>query len=257
MKILVYNKFICLFVCFLLSSADALATGVLSPNQQIYSEHLNYSLQYRVYTPEGIQQGTLLPTFYITDGQWYISQGNIIEVLDREIEQGTIEPIIVVFVDSRDPENLTNNRRNQEFFGKDEYIKFYKTELVPQITANYSVSPDRSNRVIGGVSFGGLNAAVFGLKASDTFYGIAMQSPANNFHLDAIRKMYKAQELQPIKLYFSVGTKGGENITASRKLKRVLTKKGYEMNYIEVPFGHTWKNWNPLMDDMLRTFFSK
>jgi len=257
MKILVFSKFRMLLVCLLITSMEALAVGVLSPNQLIKSEHLNYSLQYRVYTPEGFQQDQLLPTFYLTDGQWYIAQGNMIVVLDQEIEQGTIKPIVVVFVDSRDPENLLINRRKEEFFGKQEYIEFFKNELVPLITADYSVSPERTNRVIGGVSFGGMNAAVFGLKAFDTFYGIAMQSPANNFHLRAIRKMYKEQEPLPIKLYFSVGTKGTENISDSRKFKRVLEKKGYDMNYIEVPFGHTWENWQPLVDDMLRTFFSE
>jgi hypothetical protein len=29
------------------------------------------------------------------------------------------------------------------------------------------------------------------------------------------------------------------------------------MNYIEVPFGHTWENWGPLQADLLRTFFAK
>jgi enterochelin esterase-like enzyme len=37
----------------------------------------------------------------------------------------------------------------------------------------------------------------------------------------------------------------------------VLKKKGYDLNYIEVPFGHEWENWGPLQDDMLRTFFSE
>jgi len=243
-------------LCFLFTSMDALANGDLSPNQLVHSSHLDYSLQYRVYVPAGIQPDVLLPTLYLTDGQWYINQGHFIEVLDQEIEQGSIEPVVVVFVDNRDPENLSNNRRNDEFFGKDSYVNFYKSELVPLITANYPVSSDRTRRVIGGISFGGMNAAAFGLLAHDTFYGIAMQSPANSFHLEAIRKMYKDAEILPIKLFFSVGTKN-DNTSEARKFKRVLKRKGYDMNYIEVPFGHTWDNWRPLMDDMLQTFFAK
>lgn len=253
---MVFCRFIALCFYFLFASVNALANGSLSSNQRIDSKHLDYTLQYRVYVPEGIQQDSLVPSFYITDGQWYIAQGRMVEVIDREIELGTIEPIIVVFIDSRDPDDLSNNRRKTEFFGKESYMAFYKNELVPHISANYPVNPDRTKRVIGGVSFGGMNAAVFGLLAAETFYGVAMQSPANNLHLNAITKMYKDQEVQPIKLFFSVGTKN-DNTSAARKFKRVLIKKGYDVNYIEVPFGHEWENWRPLMDDMLRTFFSK
>lgn len=251
-----FHKFLIFCICFLLTGADALANGALSPNQLIDSKYLEYKLQYRVYVPEGIQQGTTVPTLYLTDGQWYIEYGRIVEVLDQEIERGTIESIVVVFVESRDPDDLSNNRRKDEFFGKGSYTAFYKNELVPLISANFPVSPDRRKRVIGGVSFGGLNAAVFGLLAPDTFYGIAMQSPANNLHLNAISEMYKNQAALPIKLFFSVGTKH-DNTSAARKFRHILDNKGYDMNYIEVPFGHSWENWGPLQGDLLRTFFAK
>jgi enterochelin esterase-like enzyme len=244
------------FICFLLTFADALAYEALSPNQLIDSEYLGYKVQYRVYVPEELQHGIKAPTLYLTDGQWYIEYGRMVEVLDREIDRGTIEPVVVVFVDSRDPDDLSNNRRNDEFFGKESYVAFYKYELVPLITAKFPVSSERTKRVIGGISFGGLNAAVFGLLASETFYGIAMQSPANQYHLKAISKMYKEQPVLPVKLFFSVGTKK-DNTSAARRFRRVLENKGYDMNYIEVPFGHTWENWRPLQSDLLRTFFSK
>lgn len=251
-----FHGFVIFSICLLLGNIDALADGELSPNQLIDSKHLGYRLQYRVYVPEGVVQGTKVPTLYLTDGQWYIEYGRTVKVLDREIGAGSIEPVVVVFVDSRDPDDLSVNRRTDQFFGNEGYIAFYKTELVPHISANYPVSSDRKKRVIGGLSFGGMNAAVFGLLAPDTFYGIAMQSPSNNLHLNAISKMYREQDTLPIKLFYSVGTRK-DNINAARSFKRVLEKKGYDMNYIEVPFGHTWENWGPLQADLLRTFFAK
>lgn len=252
----VNQRLIVLSFCYLLSSVNVLADGELSSDQRIESKHLDYALQYRVYLPEGVGRDSAAPTLYLTDGQWYIKYGRIIKVLDREIERGRIEPVVVVFVDSRDPDDLSNNRRNDEFFSKEGYAAFYTKELVPLITEQYPVSPDRTKRVIGGMSFGGLNAAIFGLSAPETFYGIAMQSPANKYHLKAMARMYQDNEVLPIKLFFSVGT-DSDNTYAARKFKSVLKEKGYDLNYIEVPFGHNWENWRTLIDDMLRTFFSR
>ncbi len=242
-----------MFVCNIAS-----AKGVLSKNWRIESKSLGYALQYRVYLPEGIANTDLLPTIYITDGQSYISQdeGRMIEVLDREIEAGNIKPVVAVFIDSRNPDDLTENRRNEQFICNQDYAAFFITELVPTIDYNFPVSSNRNDRVIAGVSFGGLNAACFGLLASKTFSGIGMHSPANDKHLKIISKLYKSVEAKPLKIFMSVGTKR-DNTRAGRRFYRTLKEKNYDINYIEVPFGHVWENWRPLMDDLLYTFFKK
>lgn len=245
-------------VFLILISCSSFAKGTLSKNWRIDSKQLDYPLQYRVYLPEGIKETDQLPTIYITDGQWYIGKrgGRMIEVLDREIEAGNIKPVVAIFVDSRDPDDLGRNRRNDQFQCNKDYATFYMKELVPTITKNFPVSDKREDRVIAGVSFGGLNAACFGLMASQTFGGIGMHSPANRQHLKLLSKMYKRLDVKPIKIFMSVGTRN-DNTRAGRVFHGVLKEKGYDVNYIEVPYGHVWKNWRPLIDDLLLTFFEK
>lgn len=245
----------CSFALTLIST-NVLANGILSPNWRIDSQILGYPLQYRVYLPERASEGAELPTIYITDGQWYISQGKIIEVLDREIAEGNIEPVVAVFVDSRNPDDLYENRRTQQFICNPKYVGFYLNELIPTITANFPVSRLREERVIAGLSFGGLNAACFGLMASNVFGGIGMQSPANAHYLPVIIKQYKENETEHLNIFLSVGKKKDNELDV-RILRRTLKKKGHDIKYIEVPFGHEWANWRPLMDDMLETFFAK
>jgi enterochelin esterase-like enzyme len=86
----------------------------LSDNIRIDSKVLNYALQYRVYTPPNMKKTDKLPTIYLADGQWYISSGNMVEILNREIKPGNIKPVIAVFVDNRNPDNLSENRRNHQ-----------------------------------------------------------------------------------------------------------------------------------------------
>ena len=231
------------------------ANGELSDDIRISSDVLDYDLQYRVYVPEGMRRNSQLPTLYITDGQWYISRGELPALLDREIAAGNIEPVLVVFVDSRNPDNLQQNRRNQQFFCNPRYVDFFTEELLPAIDKEYATSAVRDDRVILGLSFGGRNSACFGLMAHDSFAGIAMQSPANSEMVDELRFQYMAQDKHPLKFFMSVGTVN-DNTQAGRQLMETLKFQEYDLTYREVNEGHDWDNWGPLLDDVLHTFFS-
>jgi enterochelin esterase-like enzyme len=94
-------------------------------------------LVYRVYTPEGISDTDKLVTIYITDGQWKLDQAKMKSDLDHEISIGYINPVIAIFVDNRDPDNLSKNRRNQQFMCNKDYAIFYMDELVPTTDKNF------------------------------------------------------------------------------------------------------------------------
>jgi enterochelin esterase-like enzyme len=245
-----------LLVFLVLSSicGPVFADGKLSDNIRIFSDSLGYDLQYRVYEPEGMRRNSELPALYITDGQWYISRGELPALLDGEIAAGNIEPVLVVFVDSRNPDNLQHNRRNQQFFCNPRYVDFFTDELLPTIDKEYPSSAVRDDRVILGLSFGGRNSACFGLMAYDSFAGIAMQSPANNEMMEELRFQYMAQEKLPLKFFMSVGTVN-DNTQAGRQFMETLKFQGYDLTYCEVNEGHDWDNWAPLLDDVLYTFF--
>jgi len=233
---------------------DAL-NGTLSDNILIESKHLGYSLQYRVYTPENANELSDLPTLYVTDGQWYISDGKFHEVIDKLITDGKIKPIIAIFVDSGAPGNPRLNRRQKQFFCVYEYVDFFRDELVPQISNSYPASSDRTDRVILGLSFGGLNSACFGLMAPDVFEGIAMQSPA--FHpVPQILGLYRDHDRRALDIFFSVGRKN-DNTKEARKFRDVLQEKGYRLAYSENRHGHNWKNWRPLLDDIALHYFAQ
>jgi len=253
----IFMKFdikVMLIICAIFA-CSAQAKSTLSDNIRIDSKELKYSLQYRVYTPDGMRKTDKLSTLYVTDGQWYLSAGNMVEVLDAEISSGRIKPILVVFIDSRNPDNLSENRRNLQFFCNKDYMSFYQKELLPFIDSNYPTSINRENRVIQGLSFGGYNAACFGLLAFNEFSGLSMHSPANSFMLRSLQKQYMEMEKRPLKIFLSFGNET-DNRYEGRRFHDVLKDKGYQLKYKEVRFGHNWKNWAPLIDDSLIWFFA-
>ena len=81
-----------------------------------------------------------------------------------------------------------------------------------------------------------------------------MQSPASTAHLKVLNSLYSENPRAAVEIFLSVGKKN-DNTKAARAFHRTLQKKGYKVTYIEVPFGHSWDNWYPLIDDLLQTFF--
>jgi len=244
------------FLCVALFANAIASEGTLSENRRIFSKQLGYELQYRVYRPAEISADEILPTLYVTDGQGYLAQGGFKAVLDEAIGIGAIEPVLVVFLDSRNPDKLEESRRQSQFMCNKRFAAFFASELIPAIGRQQPVSLSREDRVILGVSFGGLNSACFGLMLSKLFSGIAMQSPASGEHLDVVRDLYEEREVLPLKMFLSVGSRN-DNTGAVKRFKKTLEHKGYDLTYFKVTGEHNWQNWAPLLDDVLGTFFAR
>ena len=78
-----------------------------------------------------VEQSGYYRFLYINDGQRYISQG-LTEILDKLISNGKIPPVIVVFLDPRNPVNAKENWRNELFWCNPEFLKFFGKELIPE-----------------------------------------------------------------------------------------------------------------------------
>ncbi|MFV1884401.1 MAG: alpha/beta hydrolase-fold protein [Balneola sp.] len=231
------------------------AKGSLSPYKIISSKKLGYQVQYRVYIPSGYENFRGLPVLYITDGQEYSDAklGATTIVLDNLIHQQRIEPVIAVFVDPLNPENLDENRRMDEFGNNKDYLAFYVEELIPEIEKTYKVTSNAQNRAILGTSLGGLNATYFAFTKPDVFGAAAIQAPAYWYREEIYNMVRKYEGKQP-KIYMSTGTIG-DNTEETRRMKKVFEDKKYRFKYLEVNEGHSWGAWAAQMDDILMYFY--
>lgn len=110
---------------FCLAQAALSSEGTLSSNQRISSASLGYELQYRIYRPAGTSDDDSLPSLYVTDGQLYLEYGRFKSILDDAIGAGLIQPVLVVFLDSRNPDKLQENRRDTEFMCNSKFAAFF------------------------------------------------------------------------------------------------------------------------------------
>jgi enterochelin esterase-like enzyme len=217
-------------------------------------ENLNYKIQYKVYLPYSYKKLQNLQVVYLTDGQEYSEtlQGGMIETMDNLIFEGKIKPIIAVFIDPRNPDTLSTNRRMNEYRENQAFLRTICKELIPHIDSSYRTISNPDARIIMGASLGGWNAAWFGLKRPDVFHLIAIQSPA---FTDDIIKAYADAPLLPLKIFMSTGTIHDTRQQAL-SMKKVFESKNYTFKYLEVNQGHSWGSWRAQIDTILIYFCS-
>ncbi|WP_177199821.1 alpha/beta hydrolase-fold protein [Flexibacter flexilis] len=232
--------------------------GNLSENIRIKSRKLGYDVQYQVYTPADYEDLRNLPTIYLTDGQEYSSSqmGSMITVLDNLIANKEIKPVIAVFIDPRNPDTLSQNRREKELLLNDKFVDFVVTELVPEVDYNFKTSRKAADRAMMGLSWGGLSTAYFGYKASHTFSMLGLQSPEFGDKPEIYTFYEQSPKLPISRIFMSTGTIRDTEKSA-RRMKEIMEKKGYIVQYREVPEGHSWGNWRALIDEPLIYFFAR
>ncbi len=231
--------------------------GTLSNNKIITSPELGYTIQYQVYTPPNYDELGDLPVFYVTDGHEYSDDqlGSTIIVLDNLLHQKKIKPIIVVFVDPRNPDDLGINRRSDQFAVNEKYLAFFTETLIPEVESNYKVQQSAKQRGILGTSLGGLNAAYFGFARPDVFGKVAIQAPAF-WYREEIYDVVRNAKVNPNDVYMSVGTIG-DNLNDAQRMKTLFEQRKVHFSYLQVNEGHSWGAWSAQMDDILLQFFGK
>ncbi|MCF6268348.1 MAG: T9SS type A sorting domain-containing protein [Melioribacteraceae bacterium] len=231
----------------------------LSNNIIISSSYLGYDCQYRVYRPAGYNILSNLPTIYVTDGQNYLSnsKGKMVTTLDDLIADNIIEPVIAIFLDPRDPNNLSNDRRGFEYRNNINFVNYVTQELLPVIDAAYKTNTSSYARGIMGASYGGYNAEYFSVKASAYFKLFSMNSPYlhpnDGYNIDAD---LQAANLDSMKLYLSTGSSDADGVRYFNRLKGIYDSKGKEFESdIVSNGGHNWNTWSSVVANALFYFF--
>jgi enterochelin esterase family protein len=225
--------------------------GSLSNAYSLQSHSMDYELNYQVYVPHNYENLDNLPSLYVTDGHEYSRPelGNMITILDNLIEDKRIQPLLVVFVDPRNPDNLNENRRMSEYVLNVAFVEFFTDELIPEIDSKFKTSAFAADRGILGTSLGGLNSSYFHAAANNYFKRIGINSPAF-FYKEEIFDIYDTLQAIPSRIIMTTGTMY-DTQPAALRMKGIMEGKGYPLLYIEVNQGHSWGNWEELLDDAL------
>jgi predicted alpha/beta superfamily hydrolase len=188
-----------------------------------------------VRTPPGYETNKLTyPVLYMTDGDAHM--GHTASTIEFLTQNGRIPELIVVGVTNTDrtrdltPTKSTNkNPAGAVQFptagGADNFLKFFETELIPEIEKQYRVQP---YRIFAGHSLGGLFAIHAMITKPGLFNSYVAVSPSLQWEkgetLKRAAEFLNNQKEMKVTLYVSIGNEPGAIGESFDSFKELLSK---------------------------------
>jgi predicted alpha/beta superfamily hydrolase len=219
----------------LLSTAAAQTTSGTVKRFALKSAVLGEDRIILVRTPVGYENNNVrYPVLYMTDGDAHMDHtSSTVDFLRRN---GRISDLIVVGVTNTDrtrdltPVKSTNKTPAGELQfptsgGADNFLKFFETELIPEIEKEYRVQP---YRIFAGHSLGGLFAIHAMITKPGLFNAYIAVSPSlqweNDEALKRVETFLKNQKEMKVTLFTSIGNEPGAIGEDFDKFKEALAK---------------------------------
>jgi len=232
-----FLRFLSGFAVLLIISSGAIAqprVGTIT-KLTIKSAVLGEERLVLVRTPVGYETNKVsYPVLYMTDGDSHINHtSSSIEFLT---ENGRMPDLIVVAVTNTDrtrdltPVKSTSKNAAGELQyptsgGADNFLKFFETELIPEIEKQYRVQP---YRIFAGHSLGGLFAIHAMITKPGLFNSYVAVSPSlqweNREELKRAEQFLKNQKELKVTLFASIGNETGGISECFDSFKELLSK---------------------------------
>jgi len=193
-------------------------------------------------TPAGYETNKRsYPVLYMTDGD--VHMGHTASTIEFLTENGRMPDLIVVGVTNTDrtrdltpvkstDKNAAGELRFPTSGGADNFLKFFQTELIPEIEQRYRVQP---YRILAGHSLGGLFAIHAMISKPGLFNSFIAVSPSlqweNGEALKRATDFLKNQKEMKVSLFVSIGNEPGAIGEDFDRFKEALSKtniKGFE-----------------------------
>lgn len=231
----------------------------------IKSKALRQQRPYTVYLPHAYsKQGVPYPTIYFHDGNDYLTMGEATTILDNLIAQGSLPPLVAVFVPPVE--------REKEYNCSDVFTSFFCDELVPEMQQLYALDTNPACRCVVGPSLGGLISLYMASRRPDTFRMLCAQSTATGSinGLDKYNALttFDATSRLPLRLALVIGSYescfrtnalGGcwDLLSPVRELRDKVEEHDYPYYYHEAHQSHSWGFWRDSLADALVYLFEE
>ncbi|MFI7542725.1 alpha/beta hydrolase-fold protein [Actinoplanes sp. NPDC049599] len=213
-----------------------------------------------VYRPPGEPPAAGLATLVLFDGWLGRTVLRVQHTLDNLIAAGRIPPMLGLFVPGVEAE------RDTELTPASAATTGFVTgELLPWARRELGAGADPARTVVAGQSLGGLMAAHVALSAPEAFGAVIAQSGSfwwpkpEHGEPGRLLRDYAEQPRADLRFYLNVGDRETRNGSAgtptmrelSRRMRDVLTAKGYPVTYAEYHGAHDYVNWRDTFADGL------
>jgi len=160
------------FFCLLAITSIMMAqNGKVMDDLSMKSKILNMERKYALYLPPDYETSQRnYPVLYLLHGggddqTGWVQFGEVLNITDRAIKEGTSTPMIIVMPDANTIRRGYANDAKGEWL----YEDFFFQEFMPFIEKTYRIKGEKSYRAIAGLSMGGDGAFTYALHHPELF----------------------------------------------------------------------------------------
>lgn len=206
-----------------------------------------------VWSPAPSGAARPLPVLYLLDGTDYRDFAKAHVVAGNLLASRAIPPIALVLVPPVD--------RRSEYERNEAFERFLVDELVPAVEERWPVRKDAAGRGVMGASLGGLAALSVTARRPGVFGRCGAQSTGGGADggFDALLGDLARLPAGSARFHLDAGTfesafHGFDLLSLTRRLRGVLSR-GQQVQYREVPEGHSWGSWRARLAEALSFFW--
>ncbi len=211
----------------------------------IESQSLETDVPFAIYLPPGYdaKKEDTYPMMLLLHGwgeneQQWISDGKIENFMNNAIDEGVINPFIIV---------IPNGDKSYYTGDWEQHIM---DEVLPYVRSKYRVGSGSKTTAIAGVSMGGFGAFYLTHKYPESF---GMSIPISGyFNLNKYYPDVKFDVPMQAQLHLYCGTDDHISFHSNEKFAELLENNGIEFSYTRSEGGHTWRYWNEITPDILK-----
>ena len=230
----------------------------------IKSKYLDKNVRFMIYLPKGYGDGTEYPVWYglhgfsMNETAW-INHG-IAEAADELIDEGIIDPLIMVFPFVKDAtlKEIEADLADDGKLGERNIDKFISQELISYIDSQYFTITSQDGRFIGGFSMGGMMALRIAFHHTDLFSKVGGYSPGvlyNDFsdkqleewlfpndnidEIDDVEAFAKEKGFNKLNIYLDAGNENDPFAVGVQSLYEALQRRNITSEFIIYDGGHS------------------
>jgi enterochelin esterase family protein len=229
------------------------------------SSSLHHLRSMVVYLPPHYnQRGDKLPVLYLRHGggdteQSWLNDGRAGVILDNLIARQEAEPMVIVMTNGLTGMSWASGSTPEAMEALEKELL---NDVIPYVESHYHVSTRREDRAIAGLSMGGGQAFVMGLRNLDRFAWIGEYSAgllsAADFNIDqtlpGVLKNPTELNAKLHLLWLGCGNLD-PRYNGYRNLVDQLHDRGLDVVPHDTPGGHEWKVWRHELHDFLKVLF--
>jgi enterochelin esterase family protein len=240
--------------------------GKVTKHTQTSSVFPGTTRDYWVYVPAQYDGSKPAAVMVVQDGESYLNQAKTATVFDNLIHKGDMPVTVGIFINPGRHEGGRSNRSFEYDTLSDQYARFLRDEILPEVGKTVKLTDDPERRALCGISSGGICAFTAAWEMPDLFRKVLSHvgsfvniasGPTRRAGGHNYPALIRKTENKPLRIYLQDGSNDLDNEhgnwpLANQEMAASLRYKGYDYRFDFGQGFHSMRHGAAVLPDSLR-----